>query len=179
MDLKTRTSWAALEAIVKGYNRRKMREDPMATLKAVVLTVESAASTQGKPKVNVQSPAVSRPELATIRRTFWYASVKDVLDDAAGDAATTTTSNPADRDTIRWFLNTLDISADAADAGTEEQRLARAKAATAAVKLGKARAGLAEDGEWRAEIRGVVQGAIERERGLEVQKAWRECLGLL
>ncbi|KAK3899641.1 proteasome component ECM29 [Staphylotrichum tortipilum] len=180
LDLKTRTSWAALEAIVNGYNRIKMREDPIATLQAVILTIESAAGPQGKPKLNPQSPAVSSPELATIRRMFWYATVKDVLDDATGDAATPTTApNNTDRDTIRWFLNTLDISADAADAGTEEQRLARAKAATAAVQLGRTRAGLAEDGEWKAEISGDVQGALERERGLEVQKAWRECLGLL
>ncbi|AEO70666.1 uncharacterized protein THITE_2070453 [Thermothielavioides terrestris NRRL 8126] len=179
LDLKSRTVWAAVEAVVKGYNRPRMRQSPAAVLREVVLALESAAGSQGK-GLHAQSPCVSRPEFAAIRRTFWYECVREVLEDAVSEAAvadTVGTRGEDGREVVMWFLRTLDLEAD--DLGTEEQRLGRAKALKATLRLGKSLAGLAEDGEWKAELRDVVEKALARERSLDVQKAWRECLELL
>ena len=178
LDLKTRTVWAALEAVVRGYNRLRMRQEPMVVLREVVLALESAAGSRGK-TLNAPSPCISKPEYATIRRTFWYGCVKEVLEDAVGEtAAPDGQGSGADgKEVVTWLLNTLDLGAE--EAGTEEQRLARVKAAKAAMQLGDTRAGLVTDGGWKAEVRGVVVAALEKDRSLEVQRAWRDCLQLL
>ncbi|KAK4132788.1 ARM repeat-containing protein [Trichocladium antarcticum] len=178
LDLKSRTTWAAMEAVVRGYNRVRMREAPMVVLREVVLALDSAGG-QGK-GLNVQSPYVARAELATIRRTYWYDCVREVLEDAAGEAAVPNGDEAAPngtREIVRWFVNTLDLEAE--DTGTEEQRLARAKAVKATIHLGKTQAGLATDYEWGSEVTGVVARVLEKERSLEVQRAWRECSELL
>jgi proteasome component ECM29 len=179
LDLKSRTVWSAMEAIVRGYNRVKMRQDPMATLREVVLALESAAGSRGK-ALNATSPCVARPEFETIRRTFWCDYVREVMEDAVCEAVGSdgnTSSLGSAQEVVRWFLNTLDLGAY--DLGTEGQRTARVKAVKATIGLAKARVGLAVDNEWRTEIRGVVEGALGKERSLEVQKAWKECLQLL
>ena len=180
LDLKTQTVWAAMEAVVRGYNGAKMRQEPMVVLREVVLALETAAGGGKGKTLNAQEPCVSRPEFATIRRTFWYGCVREVLEEAGGEAAAPGGNEGAakgGREVVEWFLNTLDLGAD--DAGTEEQRLARVKAVKAAIQLGKAHAGLVTDGEWTAEVKGVVGKALEKDRSLEVQRAWRECLQLL
>ncbi len=178
LDLKTQTVWAALEAVVRGYNRAQMRQEPVVVLRKVVLALKSAAGSRGK-TLNAPSPCISRLEYATIRRTFWYDCVKEVLGDAAGETAASDGqgSGSDGKEVVTWFLNTLDLGAE--DAGTEEQRLARVKAAKATIQLGNAHAGLAGDGGWKAEVRGVVVVALEKDRSLEVQRAWRDCLQLL
>jgi proteasome component ECM29 len=179
LDLKSRTVWAAIEAIVRGYNRAKMRQDPMAALREVVLALESAAGSRSK-ALDTSSPCIARLEFETIRRTFWYDCVKEVMEDAAGGVVVTdvnSSSLAGAQEVVKWFFNTLDLQAD--DAGTEDQRTARVKAAKATISLAKAKAGLAVDNEWGTEIRGVLDGALEKERSLEVQKAWRECVQLL
>jgi proteasome component ECM29 len=179
LDIKSRTTWAAVEAIVKGYNRVKMNEDPMAVLREVVLALESAAGGQGK-ALNAQAPCVLKAEFATIRRMFWYDCVRDVMEDAVGEAATPAGDGSGlegKRDVVQWFFNSLDLGVD--DAGTEAQRLARVVAAKATIQLGKARAGLAADSEWEKEVRAAVARALGTERSLEVQKGLRDCLDLL
>lgn len=176
LDLKTRTTWAAIEAVVKGYNRTKMKQDPMAVLREVVLALESAAGGQAK-RLNSQSPCVAKAEFATIRRTFWYDCVKDVLDDGIGEAAAPANDSSGvddKREVVKWFFNTLDLGQD--DPGTENQRLSRVKAVNSTIQLGKAHAGLATDSGWRTEVEGVVERALGTERSLDVQRAWRECL---
>jgi proteasome component ECM29 len=156
-----------------------MKKDPVAVLQEVILALESAAGGKGK-SLNAQSPCLARPDLATIRRTFWYDCVREVLKEAVGEAVTAEHNGSAqggNREVVKWFFNTLDLDTD--ETGTEDQRLARAKAVKATIQLGKARAGLSKDTEWRAEMKGVVDKALGRERSLEVQKAWRECLELL
>jgi proteasome component ECM29 len=179
LDLRSRTVWAAIEAVMRGYNRVAMKKDPVAVLQEVILALESAAGGKGK-SLNAQSPCLARPDLATIRRTFWYDCVREVLKEAVGEAVTAEHNGSAqggNREVVKWFFNTLDLDTD--ETGTEDQRLARAKAVKATIQLGKARAGLSKDTEWRAEMKGVVDKALGRERSLEVQKAWRECLELL
>ncbi|KAK4098773.1 hypothetical protein N658DRAFT_525988 [Parathielavia hyrcaniae] len=179
LDLRSRTVWAAMEAIVKGYNRVKMRQDPVSTLREVVLALESAAGGQSK-TLKAASPCVARPEFETIRRTFWYDCVKEVMEDAVSEAALpggNAGGMSGVREVVKWFVNTLDLGAE--DTGTEDQRTSRVKAVRATIRLGKSRAGLGSDGEWRAELKTVVDGALGKERSLEVQRAWRECLELL
>ncbi|KAK4156631.1 proteasome component ECM29 [Chaetomidium leptoderma] len=180
LDLKSRTAWAAIEAVVKGYNRTRMKQSPVAVLREVVLALESAAGGQGK-AVNAQSPCVSRQQFAAIRRTFWYDCVREVLEDAVGEVAAADDGNGTPlsdkQEIVRWFFNTLDLGAD--DTGTEDQRLARVKAVKATIQLGKTHAGFEADSGWRSETKDVVGKALERERSLEVQKAWRDCLLLL
>ncbi|KAL1837813.1 hypothetical protein VTJ49DRAFT_3378 [Mycothermus thermophilus] len=73
LDLRSKTAWAAIEAITRGYNRRKMRERPMEVLREVVLALESAAADKEVKKLGdavVRSPCVARPELEAVRRVF-------------------------------------------------------------------------------------------------------------
>jgi proteasome component ECM29 len=178
LDLKSRTTWAAVEAVVRGYNRAKMRKSPMVVLGEVVLALESAAG-QGT-GLNAQSPYVARPEFATIRRIHWYDCVREVLEEAVGEVATSNGDKAAlggARDVVEWFVNTLDL--DTEDTGTEEQRLARAKAVKATIRLGKTHAGLLTDNEWKSELADALGRVLGKERSLEVQKAWREGLELL
>ncbi|KAL2147684.1 hypothetical protein VTI28DRAFT_7036 [Corynascus sepedonium] len=178
LDLQSRTAWAAVEAIMRGYNRVRIKKDPMTILHEVIVALETAAGGRGK-KLNVKSPCLSRAKLATIRRTFWYDCVREVLKDAVGgpSAGGDCVEYGGQQDIIKWFLNTLDL--DAEDAGTEDQRLARVNAVNATIRLGNAQAGLGADEEWKTEVKGVVDNALKREVSLEVQKAWKECLELL
>ncbi|KAL2161699.1 hypothetical protein VTH06DRAFT_8261 [Thermothelomyces fergusii] len=182
LNLKSRTAWAAVEAIVRGYNRVRMKQDPIAILRNTIDALESAAGAGAKTRNNVRSPCIARPELATIRRAFWYDCAREVLEEAASGAAVAEGGSDIQesrgRDVVMWFMNTLDLATD--DAGTEDQRLAKAKAVNATLRLGKAQAGaLLSDADWTAEVRGLVDRAAASERSLEVQKAWKECLDLL
>lgn len=180
LDLRSRTTWAALEAVAKGYNRVKMRQSPVAVLRQIATALDTAAGGRGE-TMSAQSPYVARPQFAAIRRAHWYDCVREVLENAVGE----TRSDPSDgkgvsdggRDVAKWFLGTLDLGAE--DAGTEDQRFARAKAVKAAIRLGLAYAALGADGEWRAEMKSVVAGTLGRERSADVQNVWRECLALL
>ncbi|KAL2154560.1 hypothetical protein VTH82DRAFT_3236 [Thermothelomyces myriococcoides] len=179
LNLKSRTAWAAIEAIVKGYNRAQMKKDPMAVLQAAIVALESAAG-EGAKSRNAQSSCIARPEFADIRRAFWYDCARDVLEEAASGAAVAQGGPDKEsraRDVVKWFLNTLDLATD--DTGTEDQRLARAKAVNAALRLGTRQAGLSADTDWKAELRILLDNAATTERSLEVQKAWKECLELL
>ncbi|KAL2183934.1 hypothetical protein L209DRAFT_693593 [Thermothelomyces heterothallicus CBS 203.75] len=179
LNLKSRTAWAAVEAIVRGYNRMRMKKDPIAVLQDAITALESAAGKGGKTP-NIRSPCIARPELATIRRMFWYDCVREVLEEAASGAAVAEGDFDKERqgrDVVKWFLNTLDLATD--DAGTEGQRLAKAKAVNATIRLGEVQAGLSADADWKSEVRSLVDNAVATERSLEVQKAWKECLDLL
>ena len=179
LNPKSRTTWAALEAVAKGYNRAKMRESPMEVLREIVLAFESAGGGQGQ-KFDVRTPYVARPEFATVRRTNWYDCVREVLEDAVGEDAVPKADQASwvtNRDPVMWFVHTLDM--DVEDTGTEDQRISRAKAVDAAIRLGKKRAGLAADNEWRKQMVDVVEKELEKERSLDVQKIWKGCLDLL
>ncbi|KAK3300699.1 proteasome stabiliser-domain-containing protein [Chaetomium fimeti] len=175
LDLKAQTVWAAIEAVVRGYNRVKMKKDPVAVLREVVLALEAAAGGKGK-ALNAQSPCVARAELATIRRTFWYDCVREVLEEALGEVVVPGGGLEGKQEVVTWFFNTLDMATD--EVGTEDQRLARAKAVKATIQLGKG-IGLATNTERLSGMKAAVDTAVGRERSLEVQKAWRECLAVL
>ncbi|KAH6619409.1 proteasome stabiliser-domain-containing protein [Chaetomium sp. MPI-SDFR-AT-0129] len=176
LDVKTRTAWAAIEAISKGYNRSQMNSNPMATLRRVILALEAAAGGNGK-SLNTHSPSLSKPRFAIIRRTFWYNCVQQLLKDGSGCSDSGNTNPASSQEVVNWFLNTLDLGSY--DTGTEDQRLSRAKAALSTIQLGKLHAELLTDSGWRGQVKGVVETAATAERSLEVQKAWKECLAVL
>ncbi|KAK4226835.1 proteasome component ECM29 [Podospora fimiseda] len=175
LDLKTLTTWAAVEAIAKGYNRVKMTENPNKTLREVVFALEANGNSKG---INVEAPYLVRPEFDTVRRTFWYDCVKEVFDDVAKklkDAGKTKYESADDFEVVKWFLATLDIKSD--NPGVESQRLARAGAVGSVVKL--AVASSEYPGQIAAQLKALAEAVLEGERSLDVQKAWREVLGEL
>ncbi|KAK4200021.1 putative proteasome component ECM29 [Triangularia verruculosa] len=175
LDLKTVTKWKALEALTKGYNRSHMKKEPVQTLKEVITAVESTDPKFKPAEVFTTKPYITRPEFDVIRKTYWYECAKDLLEAA-------TIAGTGDNDSapmVGWFLSTLDL--DAEDSGLESQRVARAKTVKSAIQLGKSTVDGAvfKATDLGKEIEGLVTGAIEKERSLDVQKEWRECLKLL
>lgn len=176
MDLQSKTAWAAIEAIAKGYNRGDMRDDPFAELEKIVATLEQKALSDA----TIASPLLSKPRFDDVRRVFWYGCVANLMDEAAKCEKPSVVRPPV----LRWFFATLDL--DKTDHGTEEQRLARTKAVTAVVQLWKKQVKLngtsMGDGEGQAlvdELKGGIESAGKVERSLDVQEKWRSCLGLL
>ncbi|KAK5658925.1 hypothetical protein OQA88_1741, partial [Cercophora sp. LCS_1] len=170
LDPRSQIAWAAIEAVAKGYNRAKMQKSPFAELKEVALALEENANS--KSGLNLTSPYISKFEFDAIRRGHWYDCVAELLETAlkseikpAGDEG----------EILKWYLATLDL--DRADMGTEDQRLARTKAAGAAVQLTK------KSGESLAEtlqtVKTAMDKALREERSLDVQAKWKECLNYL
>ncbi|KAL2271402.1 hypothetical protein VTJ83DRAFT_773 [Remersonia thermophila] len=188
MDLKSRTAWAAIEAITRGYNRRAMRERPMTVLREAVLALESAAADKEIKTLGnnaVTSPCLARSELEAVRRVFWYECVKEVLEEAVGGEGTAVTVGGEEQLVVEWFLHSLDLGLSGSDedngiiSGTEPQRLGRVAAARAVLRLAKARAGFGSGEhavELRAKVNKVLERALARERLTDVLKAWKECL---
>ncbi|KAK0748387.1 proteasome stabiliser-domain-containing protein [Apiosordaria backusii] len=179
LDLKTVTKWKALEALAKGYNPSKMKKEPTRTLREFILAVESIDPKFKPVQLFTTKPYITRPEFDTIRKTYWYECAKDLLQAAAAveGASSPGSDHEESFKIIRWFLSTLDL--DAEDTGLEAQRVARARAVKSAVQVGKTAVEGFEKTELGKEIEGLVKGAIEKERSLDVQKEWRECLKVL
>ncbi|KAK4174501.1 putative proteasome component ECM29 [Triangularia setosa] len=175
LDLKTVTKWKALEALAKGYNRSNMNKEPTRTLREIIIAVESTDPNFKPAQVFTTKPYISRPEFDIIRKTYWYECAKDLLE--AATVAGTGGTDPVP--VIRWFLSTLDL--DAEDTGLESQRIARVKAVKSAIELGKTMVNGVDfkTMELGKEIQGLVTGTIEKERSLDVQKEWKECLKVL
>lgn len=176
LDLAGKTAWAAIEAIAKGYNRAKMLDGPFVELERIVKTFEQETPLD----TAVVNPAINKPRFDTIRRIYWYGCTVDLMDEAAkSDKA-----GPANVSVLRWFFATLDLGKS--DHGTEDQRLARAKAVAAVLQFWKKQVGLGGS-NWDSdggrllvdEIRGSIESAGSIERSLEVQEKWRSCLALL
>ncbi|KAK0624818.1 proteasome stabiliser-domain-containing protein [Bombardia bombarda] len=184
LDSKSKTAWAAIEAVAKGYNRGRMAKggkEAWGQLRRVVEVLEENASGKGKKGLELESPYIARAEFDTIRRGYWYECVTELLEAALKGSGNSAAENveAGEVEILKWYLATLDI--DKADAGTEDQRLARTKAVGAVLKLWKTQQ--AGEGETMKETRRVVKEAMAKalreERSLEVQRGWRDALGLL
>jgi proteasome component ECM29 len=191
LDLRTRTAWAAIEAIVKGYNRRRMRQSPLAVLKEVVLALESGAADKEIKALSdslVKSPCIARPELEVVRRVFWYECVKDVMEDAVSgpEGHGEQVGSQEKQKVLDWFVHTLDLGVDGSAggsngmiSGTEPQRLSRVMAVKSLIQLANSGRGPGKTEEasgWNKTVRSVVERALETERSLDVLKVWRSCL---
>lgn len=176
-DLASEAAWAAVAAVVGGYNREAMRTDPAAVLGRVASLLSDETG----------RAYVARAGFDRLRRGVWYACVQDIMAEAAegviaggdggGDGGEKTVRGG--RGPLRWFLSTLDL--ERAEMGTEEQRLARTRAVRAVVelgdKLGPGTSGERLDGQ--GEVRGKVETALEEERSAVVQQGWRDVLAVL
>lgn len=175
VDPKSRVAWAAMEAVAKGYNRVRIGETPLAELREIVVVLEEPA---GSKTLNLESPHIARSEFDIIRWTHWYGCVAELMEAAAGGKGDLTGEG---LEVLKWYLATLDL--ERADAGTESQRSARAKAAGAVLKVWKKEGRGAWGGEGTEATRGVVKTAMEKalkeERSMDVQAKWREALALL
>lgn len=186
LDAKSLTVWAAMEAVAKGYNRAGMKKDPLGELGRVVGAFEEVGSS-GKAKKGEQvkekdwwggeeKPFIALEPFDIIRRVHWYECAEEVSEDAA--AATGSASEEGKKaSALSWFLATLDL--DKSDMGTEEQRLARAKATMAVVKIAKAAAPKGDEDELLKNMEGVVEKALGEERSLTVQGKWKDVLGAI
>jgi proteasome component ECM29 len=174
VDPKSRIAWAGIEAVAKGYSRKRMAESPLGELREIVLALEQGASSKGK--LNLESPYIGKTEFDMIRRAYWYECVAEVLE-AAGKSKVKTGGEGLD--VLKWYFATLDL--DKADAGTEDQRLARTKAAGAALQLWKKQTGGGLSGlvETKELVKGAMEKALREERSLDVQGKWKECLAAL
>ncbi|KAL1845386.1 hypothetical protein VTK73DRAFT_593 [Phialemonium thermophilum] len=199
-DLRGETTRAAVEAIARGYNRQKMRADALAELERVAVALQYRDPRKLLPGDDdehvlltgddVAKPFLAAPRFEALRRTFWYGCAAEVMQDAAaakGAESSLSSSRGKVRivAVLRWFLATLDLDVAAAGHGTEEQRMARADAVAAVLRLGKACGGLqageqeGEKAELVRELRSGVEEARKGDRSLEVQKRWKVCLELL
>ena len=173
VDLKTQTAWAAIEAVAKGYNRANMDANPLAELREIVVALEENAAAKGKP--NLESPYIANTRFDEIRRAYWYECAAELLENAGKSKAEV---GGEGLEILKWFLATLDL--DRADSGVEHQRLARAKAVLATLKLWKqTQAKGNEMAETKEVVRGAVKKALQEERSLQVREQWKECLPLL
>jgi proteasome component ECM29 len=79
-------------------------------------------------------------------------------------------------ETLLWLAKTLDL--DNNQLGTEQQRLARAKAAMALCTLWR---DVPTGNKWHFHdaVSGSILRAVEDERSLEVKKKWQACSTIL
>jgi proteasome component ECM29 len=169
-DMRSKTVWAAIEAIAKGYNRPKLQKDPFAELDRIIFAFEKHNPTPAS-----EVPVLAKPQLEPIRRAYWYACVTEILEEAStSKEASSSSANGAT--TLEWLAATLDL--DNTQAGTEQQRLGRAKAVMALLVLWRDRP---MENKFRiAEVLvGLVGRASEEERSLEVKEKWNSCLRIL
>lgn len=172
-DRRSKTVWAAIEAIAKGYNRPNQGRDPIAELSRIIMAVEGQGKT---PAATQQNPILARPPLEPVRRAYWYNCVAELLEEASKaqvEGGSTTSEGVA---TLLWLAKTLDL--DNNQLGTEQQRLARAKAALALCTVWR---DVPTGDKWhfRDAMLGSIQQAVEEERSPEVKKKWQSCLTIL
>ena len=157
------TAEAGLEAVVKGYYRPALATNPGSVLASVWTAVGGC---------------VTSDAYILSRRTVWYKAIYELLDaaaTAAGALENTGTGiafqGPAD-ELVLSYLRSLDV--DRPEAGTEEQRLSRAKALKALAKATK-KGAFGRDAA-RASTAAAIEGALSTERSLDVQKLLKEAL---
>ena len=163
-DQTAKTAKEGLEAVARGYNRKAMT-NPSQVLGTVHKLLQ---------------PHLSSLKFLIIKREVWYDCVKDLMTATTTATAANTSGSKSSseaEDTDLWTKYMQSIDAGTADAGTEPQRLKRAGAAAGIMKARKQ--GVFGNGGGDAhvdEVKGVVRKALEEERALDVQRAWRDVL---
>jgi proteasome component ECM29 len=178
LDLRGQTTWAAIEAIAKGYNRENMRNDPSAVLGEVITVLEKNGPKPQKGQEGKPWLAGSRFDM--IRRLHWYSCFADIMDEASQSER----SSAIPARVLEWFLGTLDL--DKPESGTEDQRMTRTKAVVALVQFWKKQATIGGvslssggHGAILTALRERIETAGRNERSLDVQEKWKTCFGLL
>ncbi|CAH0050548.1 unnamed protein product [Clonostachys solani] len=146
------------EAISRGYNRQKLLAEPGTVLGNVLKLL-------GK--------YLESPKMSVVKRDVWYDAVYDIMT-AVGTIKPAGAASPSSAD--RDYLKTLDL--DQPEAGSEPQRIKRAKAlsATLAARLSGA---FGAGGSDLAEVKLIVDQAVKEERSLKVLEELRAAQKLL
>lgn len=181
--LRLDTVVAAIEAVFRGYYEPNMRADPVAELERTILAVEKHAAPPARPSTTsvTEVPLLSRPRFQGIRADYWYPLAEKTLQSARSAVEGSAETRPG-RGTavVRWFVATLDL--DKTQHGTENQRLARADAVLAALKLWKALGGRGEqdatDG-FAEQMLPLVRLALAEERAPWGAVKWGQGVDLL
>ncbi|EFW99889.1 proteasome component [Grosmannia clavigera kw1407] len=168
-QLVRQTAERALDVVARSYNRPGLEADAPAILTAIWTELE---------------PFLNSDASVIVRRTTWYKAAEDLFEGAvkatekaieAGKPA----NNTSAMNLILAYLGSLDLRT--ADAGTEAQRSARAKAVKALVQAAK-KGVFGPSGTDEAlvnalaEIKTVLTAALASERALDVQKLLKEAL---
>ncbi|PKS06331.1 hypothetical protein jhhlp_007079 [Lomentospora prolificans] len=142
----------AFEAIVRGYNRRKMAEEPINSLSTILKTLK---------------PYLKEAKFSLIRRKVWFTALIDAMDDAKAKASKDESA------LAKAYIDTLSL--DVVEAGTEVQRIERAKAVGAVARAWKR--GVFGQKEGIIEVmRGAVEKIILEERSMAVKDALKKAL---
>lgn len=158
-DLTFKTAKSAFEAVARGY-ARSPSGDFGASLRDII---------------DILGPYLTSPQFDLIRRETWYDCVCDLMADGTkmtGPAGSAPSSPFDGSEALARLLESLDLIW--ADAGTEAQRLRRAKAVSAVLR---ARIdGIFGKAEVARGLEEAIKTAMGEERALDVQKAWRTAL---
>ncbi|KAM4054385.1 proteasome stabiliser domain-containing protein [Hirsutella rhossiliensis] len=158
-DLTFKTAKSAFEAVARGYARSSSK-DFRRSLRDIIDTL---------------GPYLSSPQFDIIKRETWYDCVCDMMADGTkmtGPAGPAPSAPFDGSGALTALLESLDLGR--AEAGTEAQRLGRAKAVSATLRaridgvFGKA--------EVAKALEEAIKAAMGEERAFDVQKAWRTAL---
>ncbi|CAK7267911.1 proteasome component M29 [Sporothrix epigloea] len=149
--LVRQTAEIALEAVARGYFRPAYRNDPRAVLADIW---------------NVLSPFVqNNNSYLLVRRTKWYKAGGELLQNCSE-------AKPCSKESgdvlALSYLTSFDVSTP--EAGTEDQRMLRAKALKALSRACKKGLLGSMSSETMLEIKAAMEGALSTERSLDVQK---------
>ncbi|OAA55723.1 proteasome component [Cordyceps fumosorosea ARSEF 2679] len=155
------TARNGFEAIARGYTRSPSR-DVAAVAAAVLKTLQ---------------PYLAHDKFGAIKREVWYKCVADMMAEATADLKTgaTTDADGGAATTLTEYLDSLDL--ERVETGTHPQRNQRIEAVAAALKAREA--GVFGAGAGAAEgkkLREMVERAVQEERAMDLQRAWRKIL---
>ncbi|KAK6213509.1 proteasome component ECM29 [Colletotrichum tabaci] len=159
-DAARKAAVSGVEAIARGYNRARAKEDCGAVLGKVFGLLKTY---------------LAHPKFEGIKREVWYECVKDLME-AAGSPSTPQGNEC--KEVALAYLQSLD--ADSIDNGTEAQRDMRAVAVGGVFKaLNRGVFGPVPTADEKKGLAETVKKAIAAERSLEVQKHLKEALAEL
>ncbi|ROT37138.1 ARM repeat-containing protein [Sodiomyces alkalinus F11] len=150
-----------LEAVARGYQRAALKANAPGVLEKII---------------NLLKPYLSHARFAVIKREVWYACVRDIMREVGAPERTGQVQvQPTQGASAAFYLLSLDP--DLVDVGTETQRKTRAEAIGALLAAkGRGVFGPPPQGPEKEQLSGMVRGALERERSVEVQAQLRSIL---
>lgn len=144
----------AFEAIARGYNRAEMAKDPVPSLSTILKTLK---------------PYIGDAKFSLIRRKVWFTALVDVMDDAKGKAA----AGKDETALAKGYFDTLSL--DVVEAGTEAQRVERARAVGAVARACK-RGVFGGKGGVLEVVKGRLEHILAEERSMTVKDALKKAL---
>ncbi|KHN98933.1 proteasome component ECM29 [Metarhizium album ARSEF 1941] len=158
-DLDSKTARNAFEAIARGYSRSK-------TIDIRVSLVDV---------MRILKPHLASARFDFIKREIWYECVHDLMVDAAKFTDIMDSPRLPSEGSGILAAYTASLDVDRGETGTESQRAQRVQALS---KILDARSrGVFGKADLPGSLENDVKSALEEERSIDVQRAWREVLG--